>query len=315
VQAHDAVTQPARVAYLITSYTLPHQTLRLTSVLRKASSDAAIVVHHDDRRCTIDRVALEALGVQLVEPPSAAEWGEFSQLAMVLRCLRWLLMNSDFAWLVLLSGQDYPVRPVAEIEDSLRSAEVDAFIQTIRCDPPTFRGGIDEFAPRYHYRWRRLPARTATPLARVAARGAPFVLSRHMGNRLFFGMPALRSPFGPQLVCHHGLDWFTLSRGAAEAVESFVSARPRALNFYRRALIPTESFVHTVLANDGRFRLSGDHRRWVVFDEEHRSRPRVLRMGDLESILASGAYFARKFDETVDPAVLDEIDRRVHATS
>jgi hypothetical protein len=303
---------PARVAYLITSYTLPRQTLRLASVLRKAGPDATIVVHHDSRRCTVDRVRLEALGVELVEPSSAVKWGEFSQLEMVLRCLRWLLMSSDFAWLVLLSGQDYPVRPVAEIEQWLRDADVDAFIETARCDPPAFRAEIDEFASRYHYRWRPLPATIATPVARIAARGGPLIRSRVMTNRPWIGVRALRSPFGPQLICHRGLDWFTLSRGAVEAVNSFVDTRPEVLDFYRRTLIPTESFVHTVLANDVRMRLSSDHRRWVAFDDEHRSRPRVMRMGDLESMLASGAHFARKFDETVDRAVLDEIDGRVH---
>jgi hypothetical protein len=30
-------------------------------------------------------------------------------------------------------------------------------------------------------------------------------------------------------------------------------------------------------------------------------------------MLASGGDFARKFDETVDRVVLDEIDRRVHS--
>lgn len=33
-----------------------------------------------------------------------------------------------------------------------------------------------------------------------------------------------------------------------------------------------------------------------------------------ERIVDSGSDFARKFDETVDRAVLDEIDRRVRAT-
>jgi hypothetical protein len=303
---------PARVAYLITSYKLPQQTRRLASVLRKASPESTVVVHHDSRRCTVDRTGLAELGVELVEPPHAVEWGEFSQLDMVLRCLRWVLTNSDFAWLVLLSGQDYPVRPIAEIEQWLRDADADAFIETARCDPPALRGRIDEFTSRYHYRWRPLPAKMATPVARIAARGGPFVRSRRMSERAWIGVRALASPFGPELVCHRGLDWFTLSRAAVEAVNRFVDVRPEVLGFYRRTPIPTESFVHTVLANDTRLRLSSDHRRWVAFDAEHRSRPRVLRMTDLESMLASGAHFARKFDETVDRAVLDEIDNRVH---
>ncbi len=302
----------SRVAYLITAYKLPQQTIRLASVLRAGDPEAQIVVHHDNRRCEADRTGLDALGVQFVQPASAAEWGEFSQLAMVLRCMRWVLAHSDFGWLVLLSGQDYPVRPVVEIKQSLAGTEVDALIEVARCERPAFRRTIDEFASRYHYRWRRLPAHVALT-GQIGAKARPFVTSRSMGDRMWLGVPALRSPFGPQFVCHHGLDWFTLSRRAVDAVDRFTRMRPEVVNFYRHTLIPTESFVHTVLANDTSLRLSSDHGRYVVFDADHRSRPRILGTQDLESVLASGAHFARKFDDTVDREVLDEIDRRVHA--
>lgn len=305
-----------KTAYLITSYKLPDQVLRLASVLRRGSPDASIVVHHDDRACGLDRNRADELAVELVEPPSAVAWGEFSQLAMVLRSLRWVMENADFDWLVLLSGQDYPIRPVAEIEKSLSASGVDAFIWTAgRCERPALRRAMDEFACRYYYRWQRVPAAVASPVAKVAAMARPMLRSRGMPSGTWVGVPALRSPFGPRLVCHYGSDWFTLSRRAIEAVDRFARTRPDVLNFYRRALIPTESFVHTVLAHDGSLRLSGDCRRYFVFDDEHRLGPRVLRMNDVDAILASGADFVRKFDETIDRAVLDEIDRRVHSTS
>jgi hypothetical protein len=308
------VADRSLVAYLITSYTLPDQVLRLASLLRRGSPGASIVVHHDDRRCGLDRVGLDALDVRLVEPPSRVEWGEASQLAMVLRCLRFLLAHTEFDWLVLLSGQDYPIRPIAEIERSLAAAEVDAFVETRRCERPPFRATIDEFATRYHYRWRPMPFRMTAPLATAVAKLRPFVRLRAMPSGTWVGMPAVRSPFGSQLVCHSGSDWFTLSRTAVDAVDRFARTRPDVLNYYRRTLIPTESFVQTVLANEPSLQLSSDYRRCVVFDTEHPTGPRVLRSQDLDLILASAGDFARKFDHTVDRAVLDEIDRRVHAT-
>jgi hypothetical protein len=305
---------PPRIAYLITSYTLPHQIVRLASVLRGGSSRASIVVHHDTRRCNIDRAQLRSLDVEFVEPPSVVEWGEFSQLAMILRCFQWLLSHTEFEWVILLSGQDYPVRPISEIERWIAHGEVDARIELVRCDPPPFRRSIDEFAARYYYRWQRLPAVIPTRFARAAATGRPLVRSRVMGDRVWIGLPRLHSLLGPELVCYHGSDWFALSRRAVEVVERLIQARPEVLRFYRHALIPTESLVHTAVANCGGLRLSGDHGRYYVFDEHHRARPRILRMPDLDAVLSSGAYFARKFDETVDEAVLDEIDRRVHSS-
>jgi hypothetical protein len=104
-----------------------------------------------------------------------------------------------------------------------------------------------------------------------------------------------------------------LSRRCISAVDAFARERPDVLRHYRRTLIPTESFVQTVLANDPSLRLSGDMRRFMRWDPPPASRPRVLRGADVEPMLASGADFARKFDESVDAAVLDELDRVVHA--
>jgi hypothetical protein len=302
-----------RVAYLITSHTLPAQVLRLASVLRAGSPAASIVVHHDDRSSRVDLGGLDALGARRVEPPSAVTWGEASQLEMLLRCLAWVHEHADFDWLVLLSGQDYPIRPVAEIEQSLAASEFDALIESRPCERPAFGAHVDEFAGRYHFRWRRMRTRTIASLARAAANRTPLLLAREMPSGTWLGVPALRSPFGPQLACRYGPDWFTLSRVAVEVVNRFLRSRPDVLNYYRRTLHPTESFVHTALASDSSLRLSGDSRRYSAWDAPGMTGPRVLGLGDLDALLASGGDFARKFDETIDRAVLDEIDRRVHS--
>jgi hypothetical protein len=158
------------------------------------------------------------------------------------------------------------------------------------------RGGVGEFERRYHYRWARIPAR----LAGVAARADPLVQVRALPSGVYAGIPA-----PARVPLHHGSDWFTLSRRAVEAV----AAAPRALERrFARTVVPTEGFVQTVLAGSG-LRLEADSRRHAVFDPPTAPRPRVLGLGDLDAALASGADFARKFE---DVGVLDEIDRRVH---
>lgn len=299
-----------RVAYLITSYVLPDQVLRLTRALRAGSPAGAIVLHHDSRRCRVDAAALDALGVLRIEPPWRAAWGEASQLELVLRCLRWLLDSVDFDWIVLLSGQDYPIRPVAEIERSLAEADVDAFIEARSVARPALRRGrVDEFARRYHFRWQRIPE-GAWRAARVAARAGPLVQVRRMPSGPWIGIRALGSPFDARMVCHRGGDWFTLSRRAVDAVDRFQRSRPDVLRHYARTLIPTESFVQTVLANDPAIRLSGDTRRFTRW-EPGAARPRVIELGDLPELLASPCDFARKFDPTIDRAVLDALDDRI----
>jgi hypothetical protein len=269
------------VAYLILSYTLPELVERLVAALRAGSPDAVVAVHHDDRRCALGD--LDALRI----PPVAIEWGHGSQLAAVLRALRWLRSRADFDWVVLLSGQDYPIRPAAEIEAELRGADVDAFLQLA---PVARWREQDEFVRRYRYRWRPGSAR----LARLD----PLVHVRTLPSGTYIGLPA-RPPLAP----YHGSDWVTLSR---RAVDALLRAPAPVVDHFLHTLVPTEAFAHTVLAHSG-LRLRDDSRRFVSFAGAAPN-PRVLGLADLDAALASGGHFARKFD---DLAVLDEIDRRL----
>lgn len=305
------MAERARVGYLVLSYTLPGQVLRLLRTLRAGSPDAHVLVHHDDRRCRLDRPALRAARAHSLEPPLAVEWGDFSQLAAVLRGFRWLLEHTDFEWLVLLSGQDYPVRPLAAIERDLATADCDAFIETRPVAPPSLRRrAVDEFASRYFYRYAALPdGPLAARLVALAPKARPLLAARRLPSGPRIGLRWPRPPFSGALRCHRGSDWFTLSRRCVAAVDGFAREHAAALRHYRRTLIPTESFVHTVLASEPALRLRGDNRRHTVWDPPPAARPRVLRRGDLAAALAGGADFARKFDATVDAAVLDDIDR------
>jgi Core-2/I-Branching enzyme len=279
------------VAYLILSYLHPELVQRLVGTLRAGSPDAVIAVHHDDRRCALGDV--DALRI----PPQPIEWGHGSQLAAVLRAMSWVRKRAEFDWLVLLSGQDYPIRPVPEIEASLAAAEVDAFIQTTAVPPLRLRRGqVDEFALRYRYRWRPLPERLVAPLARAD----PLVQVRRLPSGAYVGFPAR-----PRLEPFHGSDWFTLSRRAVDAV---LDAPPAVADHFLHTIVPTEAFVHTVLTHSG-LRLTSDNRRYAAFADDA-ANPRVLGAADLDAVLGSGGDFARKFD---DLAVIDEIDRRIHA--
>ena len=302
----------ARVAYLITSYALPEQVLRLARTLRAGSPDAPIVIHHDDRRSRLDEPALEALGgVELLRPPLAVAWGTGSQLRMHLRCFSWLVDRVAFAWTVMLSGQDYPIRPLADVERDLLAGPFDGYVQGEPVPAPGWRGReVDEFARRYFYRYR--PIRPPGPrLRRAIAAARPLLTLREMPSGTLLGRRCA-TPFSPSLPCRRGSDWLTLSRAAVEALVATARSRPDVVRHYTRAIVPSESFAQTILHATPGLRLSADTRRYTSWRREAH-RPDVLGLADLDRILGSGADFARKFDVTHDAAVLDELDAVVLA--
>ncbi len=78
------------------------------------------------------------------------------------------------------------------------------------------------------------------------------------------------------------------------------------MQHYRRTILPSESLFATVLANDPRISI-GPAPRMLAF-EDGAPHPRTFATPDLDKLLASGMHFARKFDESVDSRVLDQLD-------
>ncbi len=296
------------VAYLVASHALPGQVLRLVRTIRTLSPAAPVLVHHDPRGAPLDAAALRALGRVWLVPAAPVEWGRGSQLDMLLRCLAFALREAEFDWLTTLSGQDYPARPLEAAERDLAATEYDGFVEGHEVPPPPWRrDGGDEFARRYHYAWRRVPEPGRRARRAVAAARPLLALREYPSGAVLLGRRA-RTPFTPARPCRRGSDWLTLSRRCVELVDRAAREEPRLLAHFRRTLMPTEAFPHTVLHGHGGLRLSGDGRRhmaWPAGDPH----PRLLRTADLDAVLASGTDFARKFDATADPAVLDELDR------
>ena len=184
-----------RVAYFVTSHRYPEQVLRLARTLRAGSPHAPLLIHHDDRQSRLDVAALAGLGgVQLVRPPAAVAWGWASHLDMLLRCFAWALERAPFDWLIVLSGQDYPIRPPAKIERDLLNSPYDGYVEGIEVNPPCWtRGELDEFSRRYYYRYR--PIRNPSAVLRRA-----ILPTESFPHTILHAEPTWA---GPRLSVHH----------------------------------------------------------------------------------------------------------------
>jgi hypothetical protein len=221
------------------------------------------------------------------------------------------------------------VRPIAQIEAGLAGAGTDGLIESHVCAAPVIRHGapVEEHALRYHYRWSQ--PRPARPLARalagvlsprlavratpagirvgVPAKRSPFTAAKRrplvppIRHNPLSPVAAVRSPFGEGLECHYGPASFVLARRAAEVIDAAVRAHPELVLYYRDTLVPAESYIHTVLANDPSISLRDENRRFELSGSV-----------DVDAVLASGADFAGPFDARRDAAALDAIDDRVH---
>jgi hypothetical protein len=278
-----------RIAYIISAYKRLNQVSRL---VRRLHTDTAAFFVHVDRKTDDHEYA--ALTASLQDDPAvhflerhACHWGGFGHVRATLKGIDELgRSGTPFDYVILLTGQDYPIKSNDYIESFFTSANGKSFMgfSALPSDSWSPRGGLD----RIEFRHLRLHG-------------------RHLRSPFRRPFPAGLRPYG-------GGAYWCLSRACIEYVARFVADRPDVVAFFRSVDIPDELFFQTIVLNSElRDTVVNDNLRYI--DWTRGKRPAILKSDDFEALRASPKLFARKFDVEQDKNVLDLVDRHLlHST-
>jgi Core-2/I-Branching enzyme len=286
--------------------------LRAAARVRATSPGASIVLRHDRGEEFISAADAAAVGADVFDSTIRVRWGGWSMVEAELEALEHVMRTHQPGWVVMVSGHDYPVRPLADWQDEVVAAGADALVSA------TPRPGHR----RYVYAWHPLPGwlfglpRVVRWLLRGTWRRllAPWqqvVIVHQVPRRAgwLVGIRRLRIPFhhtgGTQYM--KGSQWMTLS---AEAVSHLLLAHRSGVwaPFFQTTRIPDESYLQTLLAADAELVVADMPTTWVRFRDGH-PHPIVLDVGAVPEILNAGTAFARKVVQGVSEPALDLIDR------
>jgi hypothetical protein len=300
------------VHYLVTAYGNQRHPLRLLQRLAEAAP-AGITVQWDESKGRLGP-DVGALGVRVVRPARPINWGDASYLDALLDSMRSL---PPAEWVAVLSGQDYPIRPVADFQRMLGDGEFAGILHSRAVEPPGAPPWSED-QRRYYFRHWWVPPRLwraaggSRGIGRVlhaaalvpGARGRAYFRPRPRGLPAALALRIRRDPFGSSMVCRKGADYFVLRRDLVEEVLDCAGRNPQLLGHFRRSAIPTEGWFGTVLGHHGD-ELRDEVLHFTRF--EGNNSPRLLQTADLEAARRSDKYFARKFSDDSSP-VLDLVD-------
>lgn len=303
-----------KVCYLLQTHQNPAQLYRLVRTLKTSSPDAAVLVSHDFTNCNLDGSVFQNLsGVHLI--PGTGGRGDFSIVQGYLDAVDWLLSHQvEFDWLINLSGQDYPIQPLSQIEQFLARTSYDGFLECFEVFSEQSHWSIREGYTRYLYRYNPLgfeltewQRQILAPL-KIINYIQPFFRINLSYNLLGFKTSA---PFDKNFVCYGGSYFCTLSRKCIQYLHEFSQSNPKIVDYYKHVCVSDESFIQTVLMNSQLFNLCNDGKRYFDFSKTQNGRPRVLTTSDYPSLSKSNAHFARKFDLSQDSKILDLLDTKI----
>ncbi|MGH3437035.1 MAG: hypothetical protein ACRDRN_11280 [Sciscionella sp.] len=320
-------SEQVRVCYYLQSHTLPSQLTRLVKVIKDGSPNSVVLISHDAAGPPLDIARLEAMpGVHVFVEPGG--YGDFSHLDRYFAAIDWLTEHEvAFDWLENITGQDYPLRPIAEIEHTLAHSDVDGYLLYAPVFPDRMPPGADlgagahfdltdtsDATVRYLYRHRRFGRPTTAKQRWLRPLMGLNLLQPWIRLSLAFSAAGVRRkevPFTDAFLCYGGWFFSTLSVACVHYVREFARDNPEIVDFFRTTLAPEEVFLQTVLVNSGKFRFDHNARRYIDLTNSRNNHSKVLGVGDLDAMLASGAHWARKFNPAQDGEVLDILDAHI----
>ena len=280
---------PMKLAYLITAHKNARQLRRLLRAIHHP--DNAYVLHI----CSRAPAEMQAAARELVAayrncfliPGEPVMWGSWrlahAQLRQMAEALR---AAGDWDYCLNLSGQDYPLRTHQQIVSTLAAGPRDAnYIEVL------------DFAKA-----------SANPRKRLQYYWIPF---RGKMRKVFPRRPV-------QFKVYWGSNHFVLTRSACDHLVNSEISRQMQRNFRFTLCADEMVFQNAIMHGPPELRESVINKNWRKITWAGGPNPKTYTMADLDELLASDAWFARKFDEAVDSKILDALDehlnqRAVHA--
>ena len=211
-------------------------------------------------------------------------------------------LHPQSRYFVLLSGQDFPIKPIGEIREALMRGEARGrnFIDYHPLPHPLWKDGGWARYRRYHWHWRG-HYQVTPPFGRVR----PALLRRLYR---YFYKPA-HSPFGP---LYGGWQWWAMHAEAVQHLLSHPREVHRQMQYFRYARHPEEAFYQTWLANagllEGQPPFSISHAVWPTPDA---ARPLTLNEAHFAALQTSESWFGRKFSSDESSALREKLAQEV----
>jgi hypothetical protein len=283
-----------KIAYLLLVHTNPNQINQLVRSLDNGKNQFFI---HVDSKASISDQILKTDKVHFTKNRISVKWGDFTLIEATLELCREAIKSSeDFDYVILLSGQDYPIKSNRQIEEFLENNKGKQFFKVRKLpydEWPHHGGGMDRvrvYFPKWMIdrRYRTWKMRTLW-----------IKFSKSLGL-------LRRADFFPE---YYGVSqWFCATREAIAYIVSYLEERPGIMKFFRNTFIPDEILLNTIIMNSPfRDQVVPDDKRYLVWTNT-KENPLVFRAKNFDELMNADCLFARKFDERVDANIMDLID-------
>jgi hypothetical protein len=266
-----------KIGYVVLAHKRPDLIFRLVERL----GVSPVAIHIDKKSDIFPEVEKYASGMSSVTllRRHTCHWSLFGHVAATLEGMRWA-SAADCDYTFLLTGQCYPLKTQSQIRSEVEALEGKSVIRHLPLPRAGWTNGGFDRVDRVHFRL--------------------------LGKLKSVRRPKRKPPAGLRL--YGGFSYWCLSRACVRHVLSTLDSDPSIRRYFHRTHAPDEMIFHSILASSELASSLIDEAPHYVDWTGGGAHPKLLATEDVKPALASGRWFARKFE---DQAVLDVIDAAI----
>lgn len=290
-----------RTAFIIQMHKYPEQVNKfIYQLISEAQADVFIHIDKKNYRKLAGKI-INSPNVKVLQQCINCEWGDISQVDATILLLREVLAsNHQYDFVCLRSGQDLLVK--GGFKEFLANHKDTIFMN--------YRYLSEKNSAQLRIRWPKIMRRrytTAHPI-RIFRKLLLNLYSR--GINIFPN----KNKWPKDYRLYKGSQWFTIPYNVAQYIIVFLDQNEWFYKFFKNTLVPDESFFQTLILNSPyKSKVVNNNLLFLKWGETlgERNSPKDLKMDDVKLIKESQKFFARKFDESVDPIVIEYFTNRV----
>jgi len=288
-----------KIAYIILAYKNPTQVFRMIQELQ--TKDSYFYLHVDENSEIIgfekipENINKDCLYYS--KKRFKTSWSGFGCVDALLFNMRTILdSDKNYDFVITLTGQDYPIKSKAFINNFLTAHKENIFMQYFKLPNAAWKDGGIKRVMSYHFN----------------------IFKKRIAIKIFHRIMIWLIPILPQkdmgvkYDLYGGEAHFAFPLAAVKYMVNFIDQNPKFLSFFRHTYMPDEVIFQTLIMNSPLKNIVINNAlKYIDWSKPKAGLPAVLKEEDFDKLSNSEMLFARKFDINIDNTVLDLIDNKL----
>lgn len=293
-----------KIAFLILAHTDPSQLFRLSESLSVVGD---VYIHLDVKtngRAFFSKKLPQ--NVQFIDDRVDVSWAAFSQVDATLRMMRTALdSGQQYSHFMMLSGLDYPIKPLSKLQQLLNSQPSHEFIKFYDASETDYQIYFD-----YYWFMERISFIKPKILEKKLRHGFGRILRNF-----------IKKPRPQGLKMCWGSAYWAITPQCVKYILDYCISHPEYVKWAKSCFAIDELFFHTIIANseyfastDGFVEYSGRYtHKTANLHLIHPSLRKVFTEDDFQDLQVSDKYFVRKIVSGQSDALVARLNSEILA--